>query len=413
MPHRTTTLRGCSILVLAAIAVAGTGCDKTRSTEKGGAGGAATGGQSMATGASSSVSVAPSTAASASGSAQASASTGAVPSAPPADRAAYVRAMAEGRKHTAAKRYDDAVAAFTRALAASADDARALSERGYARHLKGDDAGAKADFERASASCDPRDKKLAAMIEYNLGLACDALADRGIGDQLRGAAVGHYRRSNELSPTKAAAGKMGGCPASWGPPKTETFPSLAEGQARIDKALAEKGEWRALEDKSPIMVRDRTTDGTTSMLLPIDAGRVAHVVVGNTQLWHCGVLGVATATRIGDVWKLEYQAHHGGMGAGVCMCDDAVCTTEWSANRDDPACKCSEPFCPLSCGPADLPEGEHTETFVDARTGAGIWRVAVDHAYASAVVIDTDLAQRRFRASGLGCVADVALGAGK
>ena len=324
----------------------------------------------------------------------------------PEQRRSYWEAVLEGRKRTLAKKYEAAIASFTLALDAVPDDARALSERGYARYLSGDHERAKDDLEFASAACDPKDKKLAAQIEFNLGLACDALADSGVDDQMRGAAVGHYRRSNELSPTKAAAAKMGGCPGSWGPVQIDTFPSLGDAQSKLDGGGGEA--WEALEGAPGVFTQ--ASYGSTGVLVPIDAGRYAHVEVGMTNLWHCGTLGEVQAVKLGGAWKVTYQAHRAVMGPGLCFCEDGdVCDAPGGLQGGGPPCKCPEPICPMSCGPANLEEGDHAETYLDAKTGAGIWRVQISHEFLKDLRVDVDLSAHRFHATGLGCIADIAL----
>jgi len=323
----------------------------------------------------------------------------------PEQRRTYWEALLEGRKRTLAKQYEAAIGSFTRALEVVPADPRAESERGYARYLNGDNLRAKADFEQASAACDPKDKKLAAQIEFNLGLVCDALADSGIDDQLRGAAVGHYRRANQLSPSKAAAAKMGGCPGAWGPVTIATFPSLADAEAKGD---AGGDPWQPLEGAPGVFTR--AEDTTTTVLLPIAAGRYAHVDVGLTTLWHCGTLGEVQAVKLGGAWKVTYQAHAGVMGPGLCFCEDGdVCDAPGGLQSGSPKCKCAEPICPMSCGPANVDAGEHEETYLDEKTGAGIWRVQISHEFLKDIKVDVDLAARRFHATGLGCIADIAL----
>jgi tetratricopeptide (TPR) repeat protein len=121
--------------------------------------------------------------------------------------ATYWKSMTEGRKATLAKKYDDAYAAFDKALVAMPDDARAISERGYARLLAKDYKGAVADLDKAVARTS--DKKLLGQIYYNYGLAAEA---RGDAEAARAAFV----RSNEYNPTTAAKNKIEGkssCPA--------------------------------------------------------------------------------------------------------------------------------------------------------------------------------------------------------
>lgn len=119
----------------------------------------------------------------------------------------YWKAMNEGRKATLAKKYDDANAAFDKALKAMPDDARALSERGYAKLLAKDWKGAVSDLDKAVVRTS--DKKLLGQIYYNYGLAAEGQGDAE-------AARAAFARSNTYNPTPAAQKKLGGkssCPA--------------------------------------------------------------------------------------------------------------------------------------------------------------------------------------------------------
>jgi tetratricopeptide (TPR) repeat protein len=110
---------------------------------------------------------------------------------PPATAAAYRAALKRGRVATDAKRYADAIAAFDDALAARPNDARAQSERGYARLLDGTDlAAAEADLDAAAART--KDAKLLSSIWFNRGLVEErrkepdnAIVDFYLADQLR------------------------------------------------------------------------------------------------------------------------------------------------------------------------------------------------------------------------------------
>jgi hypothetical protein len=115
--------------------------------------------------------------------------------------ATYWKSMSEGRKATLAKKYDDAYAAFDKALVAMPDDARAISERGYAKLLAKDFPGALADLDHAVART--KDRKLLGQIYYNYGLAAEGKGDAA-------AARAAFARSNEYNPTPAAKKKLDG-----------------------------------------------------------------------------------------------------------------------------------------------------------------------------------------------------------
>lgn len=113
----------------------------------------------------------------------------------------YGEAMGEGRAATRAKRYADAEEAFGKALSMRPGDARALSERGYARLLDG--ALEKADEDLQAALRGGVEPTLTAQVFFNLGLLREK---RNEAESARAA----FAISNALSPTAAAKGKLGG-----------------------------------------------------------------------------------------------------------------------------------------------------------------------------------------------------------
>jgi len=119
---------------------------------------------------------------------------------PKAVAEAYAAGLKKGRGETLAKRYDAAIAGFDAALKALPGDARALSERGYAKLLAGKTEDAAKDFHAALAAT--KEPKLLAQIHYNLGLCAEKLG------QTEDAKVA-FTRSNALVPSKAAAAKAG------------------------------------------------------------------------------------------------------------------------------------------------------------------------------------------------------------
>jgi hypothetical protein len=130
---------------------------------------------------------------------------------PPEDPEAhkkYRAALNKGRKATDAKKYKDAIAAFDEALAIKKGDARAISERGYARLLSGDLDGASRDLDDSATRS--KDRKLLSSIWYN----------RGLVDEKRGkqdSALVAFYMANALRPTDAAAKKIAGktvCPVA-------------------------------------------------------------------------------------------------------------------------------------------------------------------------------------------------------
>lgn len=91
------------------------------------------------------------------------------------DEAGAKAKLEEGRRLTRAKDYAAAIAAYDAAIALDASLARVWSERGYAKLLMGDLAGAQADLEAAL----PLDDGAAfrAAVHYNLGLVAEKRGD--------------------------------------------------------------------------------------------------------------------------------------------------------------------------------------------------------------------------------------------
>ncbi|MDX2090519.1 MAG: tetratricopeptide repeat protein [Kofleriaceae bacterium] len=133
---------------------------------------------------------------------------GQLPAEDPEAHKKYRAALNKGRKATDAKNYKDAIAAFDEALAIKKGDARAISERGYARLLSGDLDGASRDLDDSATRT--KDRKLLSSIWYNRGLVDEK---RGKQD---GALVAFYM-ANALRPTDAAKKKIEGktvCPVT-------------------------------------------------------------------------------------------------------------------------------------------------------------------------------------------------------
>lgn len=154
------------------------------------------------------------------------------PSGAPVEKAAqatYAGGLKDGRAATVAKKYDDAIAAFSKALAAVPGDARALSERGYAKFLAGKLDAAEADFRQAEAAT--KDAKLLASIYFNHGLVAEK---RNLPEVARAA----FAKSDQLRATPAAAKKLAGASACGAVITTAPSPLVeATGYLGIYKAL--------------------------------------------------------------------------------------------------------------------------------------------------------------------------------
>lgn len=153
--------------------------------------------------------------------------------APAEVRKAFWAAIQAGRKQTAAKEYDAAIASFDAALQQIADHPRALSGRGYARLLAGKLDEAEADLRKALAA--PGTKKLEGAIAFNLGLVAEK---RGAAE----VAKAQFALSNALNPSKAAQEKLAGgdaCPATVAYKSPES--NLYSDWKDVWKALADEG----------------------------------------------------------------------------------------------------------------------------------------------------------------------------
>ncbi len=117
---------------------------------------------------------------------------------------AYQKALGAGRGLTKAGKYAAARKAFSAALDAQPDDARAFAERGYAALLAKDYDSAQRDLDRAVAG--GGDRRLRAQTFFNLGL---------VREELNQDSTAAFALSNFLQPTSAAQNKLAGkstCP---------------------------------------------------------------------------------------------------------------------------------------------------------------------------------------------------------
>lgn len=320
----------------------------------------------------------------------------------PAERSAYARGLAEGRKLTVEKDYAGAVAAFTCALGAIPGDGRALAERGYARLLAQDLDLAMDDFASSLAAIAADDKELRAQVEFNIGLVYEQRGFKNDASARKLAAI-HFLRSHELHATEAAREHIAesNCPVAAITPTITTYASFDEAVAKIRAQFPDV----SFDDRGELDVHARLVEVNKHgrVLLPLEAGRVARVDVGMTGTWNCGVLGEVVVSRRFDVYRVVYQAHRGGMSPGLCACDDGVVCSGRDETSELPKCKCDAPVCPLVCGGADEPEGWHIESYVDAKTGTGLFQVELDHDQLAKVKLDVDVAARRFGVSGPSC----------
>jgi hypothetical protein len=205
-------------------------------------------------------------------------------------------ALQKGRKLTDEKKYVEAVAAFDAALAVKKGDARALSERGFARLLEGSDLdAATADFNDAASRT--KDVKLLSSIWFNRGLVEEKHGDAGN-------AIVDFYLANQLRPTEAAKAKLAG---------KKVCPALVENKyeaAWPDAKMVDGADWAALAaGMKPISEYEtpKTVDEARKLLfengevpkLPalvtagqVGSGRVVYLVVARGQTLRAIPVGV-------------------------------------------------------------------------------------------------------------------------
>lgn len=250
--------------------------------------------------------------------------------APEEARKAFWAAVKAGRKQTAAKEYDAAIASYTDALKALPDHPRALSGRGYARLLAGQLDEAEADLRKALAA--PGTKKLEGAIAFNLGLVAEKRGDAEV-------ARAQFALSNTLNPSKAAKEKLGSgpvCPVEvrYNTPESnlyanwmEVWDAMAkeglfeEAAKPADEAAAKKAVCtsEALVEsetasfdacaKNPIgpwLVKHYYDFGghNLAVIEPADAGQLRVSLLGMAGGGRCGCLSDATIDGTNVTWKL-------------------------------------------------------------------------------------------------------------
>ena len=182
--------------------------------------------------------------------------------------AAYVHAIARGRKATLAKNWPEAIAAFDEALANKPRDARALAEKGYAELLAKNFHAALRDLWDASAT---NDAKLGAQIWFNLGLADEAMKKEDD-------ALIAFWFANQLAPSKAAAAKVGGRPVCPVQVSRDRVAAVhAKGWLDVARVLY-KDQNEAARDSMP------TTDAAAKAAL-LDPGVKPVTVAGKGEFW--------------------------------------------------------------------------------------------------------------------------------
>jgi len=281
--------------------------------------------------------------------------------------ARYWAAMKRGRSATVQKQYSEAVAAFTEALTAVPRDARAMSERGYAKFLAGDNAGAGEDLDNAVDRVPATDKKLAAQIYFNEGL----VADKAGASE---AAAGYYRQSYELNPTAAAKAKMSSCPVLVEALRTRVF---ADRKAALASIAGESGFQGWDEEGRSDNVVAATTGGFDRAYAVLQA-KAGFAVVATDEDVVMGAKGrsaTVVAERVGAEWVVTGQAQV--PGDSVCVPNGACMAT------------------------ANVEGGSHDVYYVDAATGAGLWHVAFDYAFVDRIAIAVE--EGKLHVTGAGC----------
>jgi hypothetical protein len=222
-------------------------------------------------------------------------------------------------------------------------DARARSERGYAKYLSGDNTGAGVDFDDAVDLVPASDKILAAQIYFNEGLVADKAG-------MTLAAAGYYRQSYELNPTAAAKSKMSACPVVIEPFHVDVVVDRAAAIARIPGTS--KPSIDDLGDNF-IGVRDVNEDAWAA--LPVKSGLALFDTRVDVTMGAKGPMGDIGAERKGGEWVVTGQARVPG---------DMSCVPEGPCMMMPP-----------------VPGGSHDIFWVDATTGAALWHASYDFSF--------------------------------
>jgi hypothetical protein len=223
-----------------------------------------------------------------------------------ADLARYREAMDRGRKATLARDHRGAIEAFDAALAARPADARAISERGYARLLAKDWALARDDLDRAARGT--KDAKLLASIYFNQGLVSEGLGEGA-------AAKLYFARSNQLAPSKAAKDKLDG--------KPQCVATIDRTPARADVALDWFLAWDAMAKRfsragGTPPARPDSEDAVRKALCDGCSGDGPHVaVMGGEKAAQAGAYAAFVISRTPDR-KLVIFAIDAGGPQGIC-----------------------------------------------------------------------------------------------
>ncbi len=270
--------------------------------------------------------------------------------------------MKRGRGATLKKSYAEAIKAFDEAVAAVPRDARARAERGYARFLAGDNEGASTDFDAAVDLVPKTDKKLAAQIYFNEGLAAEKAAD------VVGAS--YFRESYELNPTDAAKAKMGTC-------------AVIVASFHVDVVADHAAALALIKTKKP---GSTIEENLGENLVSVDNGQDAFAVLptasgvavvdadADVTMGAKGAAGTVTVARSGNEWVVTGQAN---------VPADTTCDTE--------SCTSTAP----------VEGGTHDVFYVDAKTGAALWHASFDYAFDGRIALTVE--DGALHVTGAGC----------
>jgi hypothetical protein len=294
------------------------------------------------------------------------------------DMTRYVAALKRGRASTVAKSYADALSAFSDALAVIPNDARATSERGYAKLLSGDTSGAKKDFTAALGEAPGDDKKLRAQIYFNLGLVDEKQGD---ADEAKTA----FRASYEYNPTPQAKAKMAECPALITSLKTVPYATREAAIASLKKIA---------DGTKPTDLACLGDDSACSAILPIASG-VVEVYVGDMP--SVDGRGSATISKDGANWVITLGSVACKQSCGCVNGDMNDCGNTYEECYRECAgagggVRCDAPKCTLS--------SPHGKLWVDATTGRGLWAVTWDPTFKD---IQASVVGGSLHVSGAGC----------
>ena len=296
---------------------------------------------------------------------------------------AHLKFLAEGRKLSKEKQYKQAIASFDKALVTAPNDARVLSEIGYAALLDKDLARSEDASEKAlKSSSDP---KLRAQVLYNLGRVAEAREDKGL-------AAKHYKQSLELRENGEVAKRLasvGGAKAEAPSACDQAFPTidaLCSCQLKREDLLITASPKRCQALKSDFAEKRLSVIEVSAETMGVDASKLLvakdadgfRVVAEVGSTYVPGAFGVdnestvksATGKKLKQFTVVEVihvQENHDANLAGLEVCHEAyeihtLCVLDEKAPT---RCALAIPVeSSIGCGPGAEPDPSETDAAI-------------------------------------------------